>query len=102
MDQPGTEATIRGILAQLNAQLHILSLALGAVLMSWHYRQDEQWRSQAGLALTLSLAMLVLFIITAVTLAMNVGIAGLIQRIFIITSLAWFTLTAVHLRNLSF
>lgn len=101
MDAPGTAATVAGRIAELNGPLHILALALAAPLISWGFTYDPEWRSLRTPALTLGLLMPPLFVLTAATLAAEVGVAGLVQRVFMAIGLVWFAIVAVHLRRRS-
>jgi hypothetical protein len=98
--QPGGPPTVMGTIAQINGPLHVLSLTFGAFLISWRFKDDEAWRPVRGTALILSIVMLLLFFATAATSATNVGIAGLLQRFFVILTLAWSTLVGLKLRKL--
>lgn len=95
--QPDAPPTVMGTLAQINGPLHIISLSVGALLVSWCFKDDEALRPARGSALILSGAMPVLFISTAVAMPLNV--AGLAQRIFVVLTLAWSTLVALKLRD---
>jgi len=98
LDPDTTQQTIAGKIAQVNAPLHVLSLAIGAILVSRRFKQDDHWRSLHGAALTLSLIMLALFIFVGFTAATGSEIAGLGQRFFIATTVTWLSLTAARLR----
>ena len=93
-DSPGS---LPALIQRVNAPLHVLCLAVGAVLISRGFRLDQRWRPYHRLALTLSLLMLAVFVAVAVLLATNPNFAGLGQRVFILTFLTWFALTAVRL-----
>lgn len=92
LDTPGSLAA--GI-QRVNAPLHVLCLAAGAVLVSRGFKRDEMWRPIHSPALTLSLLMLAAFVAVAVLLATNSRFAGLGQRVFIVTFLTWFSLTVL-------
>lgn len=98
LDPNAAEQTIAGTIAQVNAPLHVLSLAVGAILISRLFKHDDQWRSLHGAALTLSLIMLILFIVVGITTATGAEIAGFGQRFFIAATLTWLSLTAARLR----
>jgi hypothetical protein len=99
MDSPDEPRTVAGTIAQLNGPLHVLSLVIGAILISRRFQYDERWRQLYSPAFFLSLVMLVEFIGVFITLATQSGIAGLSQRIFIATTLAWLSLTGMFLRS---
>lgn len=96
-----SQQTIAGMIAQINAPLHVLSLAIGAILISRRFKQDDNWRSLHRISLILSLIMLVLFIAVGITTARGVEFAGLGQRLFIATALTWLSLTSARLRSIA-
>ncbi|MFN2197925.1 MAG: DUF998 domain-containing protein [Anaerolineales bacterium] len=98
-DLPGADQTIIGTIALINGPIHILCLIVGALLVSLKFRHDEMWRPIYRTALVLTLLMVVEFIGTFVTIATSVEITGLIQRIFIVTVLAWVILVTMRLRT---
>ena len=98
MPQPGAPPTVMGAIAQINGPLHIISLAVGAFLVSWQFKDDEALRPARGAALLLSGAMSLLFVFAAVTRAPEAGFAGLTQRMFVVLTLAWSTLVGLKLR----
>ena len=92
-----TPNSVPAAIQRVNAPLHVLCLALGAVLVSTGFKRDEKWRPIHGSALTLSLLMLAAFVGVAVLLDTDSGFAGLGQRVFIVAFLTWFSLTALRL-----
>ena len=94
------QATMARI-SQVNAPLHVLSLAIGAILVSRRFKQGDNWRSLHRSALILSVFMLVLFIVVAFTTATGSEFAGLGQRVFIVTALTWLLLIATRLRSIA-
>jgi hypothetical protein len=58
------------------------------------------YNNQHYAALGLTLVMSILFMTTNEMLATNAGTTGLVQRVFVVTVVILFTLTAVHLRQL--
>lgn len=89
------------MIAQINAPLHVLSLAIGAILISRRFKQDDNWRSLHTISLTLSLIMLVLFVAVGITTARGLEFAGLGQRLFIATALTWLSLTSARIRSIA-
>lgn len=92
-----TPESLPAVIQRVNAPLHVLCLAVGTVLVSRGFKRDEMWRPFHRFALTLSLLLLAAFVAVAVLLATNSGFAGLGQRVFIVTFLTWFSLTALRL-----
>ncbi len=99
IDPEGSRQTITGIIHRINGPLGFLSLTLGSVLVSKSFGRDKHWRPIYRSALSLSLIMLVTFIITAVNMTTDSGFGGLSQRIFLIVFTTWFILTTLHLRS---
>jgi len=95
----GTDATTTNIIHRINGPLVFLSLSLGAVLVSKSFRKDVNWRPFYRTGLTLSLAMLLFFVITGVNVALESGFEGLCQRVFLVVFSTWFILTVLHLRS---
>ena len=100
-NQPGVPQTISGAIAELNGPVHVLSLVGGAILVSGRFKQDEKWRPIHRSASILSLVMLVEFIAVSLTVATESGIAGLGQRILVVTALTWLALTAMRFRSIA-
>jgi hypothetical protein len=95
----GTRQTTTGIIHRINGPLTFLSLTIGAILVSKSFSRDKNWRPVYRSALSLSVAMLVTFIITGVNIATESGFEGLCQRVFLIMFATWFILTTLHLRS---
>ena len=95
----GTRPTITGIIHRINGPLTFLSLTIGTMLVSKSFKRDKNWRVIYRPALSLSVVMLVMFIITGVNMATDSGFEGLSQRVFLITFATWFILTTRHLRS---
>jgi len=95
----GTELTTNSIIHRINGPLTFLSLTISTVLISRRFKRDESWQSFYHSARTLSLIMLVIFIITAVNFAAKTGFEGLCQRTFLVIFITWFILTTLHLRS---
>jgi hypothetical protein len=89
------------MIAQVSAPLHVLSLAIGAILISRRFKQDDNWHSIHSISLALSLIMLVLFMGVGITTASGLKFAGLGQRLFIVIALIWLSLTSAHLRSIA-
>jgi Protein of unknown function (DUF998) len=100
-DQPGAPQTIAGAIAQLNGPFHVLSLVGGVILVSRRFKHDDKWRPLHRSASILSLVMLVEFISVSLTIATESGIAGLGQRILVVTALTWFILTTTRFRSIA-
>jgi hypothetical protein len=95
------QQTIAETIYRINAPLHVASLAIGAFLVSWRFKQDDYWRSSSGILLILSIIMLVLFIGVGITTATGSVIGGIGQRLFIASALTWLSLTSARLRSIS-
>jgi hypothetical protein len=101
LDPNETQPTIAGTIAQVSAPLHVLSLAIGAILLSRSFKQDKNWRSFYSTSLTLSVIMLVLFAAVGIASARGLEFAGLGQRLFIAAALTWLSLTSARLRSIA-
>jgi hypothetical protein len=97
----GTPQTISGTIHRMNGPLAFLSLTAGVILLSWRFKHGEKWRPVHRPALILSLVMLAAFIATPVSVAIESGLAGIFQRISLITFVTWFVLTATRLRSMA-
>lgn len=95
----GSRQTITGLIHRINGPLVFLSLTIGTILVSKSFRRDKHWRAIYRSALSLSLVMLVTFIITGVTMTTDSGFGGISQRVFLIVFTTWFILTTLHLRS---
>jgi hypothetical protein len=78
--------------------MSFFSLVFAAILLSWHFKQDERWSSFHRLALVLSVLMLLALI--GFFLSANTAYGGLSQRILISMFLTWLLLTAARLRHI--
>jgi hypothetical protein len=94
----GTTQTATGI-HRINGPLTFLSLTMGTILVSKSFSRDKNWQPIYRSALSLSVVMLVMFIITGVNIAIASGFEGLCQRVFLIMFATWFILTTLHLRS---
>ena len=101
IDPEGAPQTISGTIHRINGPLAFLSLTAGTILVSRHFKQDQQWRPFHRTALILSLLMLAVFVATFLNIATGSGFAGLCQRMFLAAFVTWFVLTAAHLRSLA-
>jgi hypothetical protein len=90
--------TLANIIHRINGPVIFLSLTIATILISRSFRQDENWRPIYRPAFTLSLAMVVLFIVTGVNVATKSGFEGLCQRVFLILFISWFIMTTLRLR----
>jgi hypothetical protein len=99
IDLDGAPQTMAGTIHAINGPLTFLSLTLGVILVSWRFKHHTEWRSFYRLAVILSLVMLLEFIAVPVARATESGLAGLAQRIFLVTFETWFVITAMRLRS---
>jgi hypothetical protein len=99
IDPEGTRQTTTGIIHRINGPLTFLSLTIGTILVSKSFSRDKNWRPVYRSALSISVVMLVTFIITGVNIAIHSGFEGLCQRVFLIMFASWFILTTLHLRS---
>jgi bacteriorhodopsin len=99
IDAEGTPQTMPGAIHRINGPLAFLSLTVSMILVSRRFKQDEQWRPLHRPALILSLIMLVEFLGVPLAIATESGFAGLAQRIYLVTFVTWFLLTATRLRT---
>ena len=79
--------------------MSFFSLVFAALLLSWHFKQDERWSSFHCPAVILSVLMLLALI--GFFLSANTAYGGFSQRIFISIFLIWLLLTAAHLRHVA-
>jgi len=86
---------------QINGPLHVVSLVIGAILISWRLKQDDYWRSSYAMLLILSIIMVVLFIGVGIATATGSVIKGLGQRLFLASALTWLSLTSARLRSIA-
>ena len=97
IDLDGVPQTLPGTIHAINGPLTFLSLTIGVLLVSRSFKQDETWRPIYRSAVLLSLLMLVEFVGVPLAMATGSGLAGLAQRIFLVTFGTWFVMTAMHL-----
>jgi uncharacterized protein DUF998 len=98
IDPEGTEQTLSGIIHRINGPLIFLSLTIGVLLISKSFSRDANWRTAYRYARPISLIMFAIFLVTVVNVATGSGFEGLCQRVFLLTFVAWFILTALRLR----
>ena len=79
--------------------MSFFSLVFAALLLSWHFKQDERWSSFHRPAVILSVLMLLALI--GFFLSANTAYGGFSQRIFISMFLIWLLLTAARLRHVA-
>ena len=99
IDLDGAPQTMAGTIHAINGPLTFLSLTLGVILVSWRFKHHTEWRPFYRLAVILSLLILLEFIAVPVAMATESGLAGLAQRIFLVTFVTWFVVTAMRLRS---
>jgi hypothetical protein len=98
IDRDGAPQTLAGTIHGINGQLTFLSATIGVFLLSWRFKQDDRWRPFHRTALILSLFLLAGFIGGFLSRALQLEIAGLMQRITLVVLVMWMLLTAAHLR----
>jgi bacteriorhodopsin len=98
IDLDGAPPTLAGTIHAINGPLTFLGLTIGVLLVSRRFKHDERWRPFYRSALLLSLLMLVEFVGVPLAMVTASGLAGLAQRIFLVTFVTWFLLTAARLR----
>jgi hypothetical protein len=101
IDLDGAPQTLAGTIHAISGPLTFLSLTVGVLLVSRRFKHDEAWRPFYRSALLLSLLMLVEFVGVPLAMATGSGLAGLAQRIFLVTFVTWFGLTAGRLRAIT-
>jgi len=100
IDLDGAPQTMAGTIHAINGPLTFLSLTIGVLLVSWHFKHHAEWRSFHRLAVSLSFVLLLAFIALPVSRVTELALAGLIQRIVLATFVTWFVITAMRLRSL--
>lgn len=98
----GMPATTSGKIHQTNGPIVFLSLTIGVILISANFRRNENWRSIYRPALAMSIIMLLIFISIPINFAMDLNIAGLLQRFFLIVFSTWFIMVVLNLRKIKF
>jgi hypothetical protein len=101
IDLDGAPQTLSGTIHAINGPLTFLSLTVGVILVSRRFKHDEKWRPLHRSTLILSLVMLVEFSGVPLAIATESGFAGLAQRIYLVTFVTWFLLTATRLRSVA-
>jgi hypothetical protein len=101
IDVDGAPTTVAGTIHATNGRIAFFSATLATIFISRRFSQDERWRPLHRLAVTLSLIMLAEFAVFIAFIVSGSGYPGLGQRIFLATFVAWFALTAAHLRSIS-
>jgi hypothetical protein len=101
IDLEGAPPTLHGTIHQIDGPLNFLSFTLGVFLITRRFKLDEKWKSIYFSGLILSMLMILLFIVTFVNFAADLGFIGLFQRIYLILFVAWFIMTAIRIRTIS-
>ena len=101
IDLPGAPRTISGTIHRTNGPLAFLCVTAGAILVSRRFKHDGRWRSCHRPALILSAVMLAAFIGGGLSMAAEMGLAGLAQRIDLAALVVWMLLTATRLRSIA-
>lgn len=96
----GTELTTKNLVHRINGPIIFLCVSVAAILFAVGFKRDKNWRPIYVPAFMLSSLMLGLFVTIGISVANNVGIEGLFQRIFLVILVSWFVLTSLHLRSL--
>jgi Protein of unknown function (DUF998) len=101
IDLDGAPQTMSGTIHAINGPLTFLSLTVGVILISRRFKHDETWCPHHRSTLILSLVMLMAFIGAPLAIATESGFAGLAQRMYLVTFVTWFLLTATRLRSVA-
>ena len=101
LNPEGTPPTLSGIIHRINGPVVFLSLTAGMILVSRRIKYDDRWRPVHRPALILSLVMLALVMVTLLNNVTGWGVAGLVQRLSLVTTVTWFMLTAMRLRSIA-
>lgn len=94
-DLNGSAQTTFGNIHVIASVLAFVSLVLAALLISWRFKNDENWSSFHRPALLFALLMSLTFV--GLFLYINTRFGGLGQRIFIAAVLIWLSSTAARL-----
>ena len=97
IDPEGAVPTTTGKIHKTNGPVGFLCLALAVLLVSSRFKHDENMRPLHPMALILSLIMLLIFISVGLSLRMELGFTGLLQRVYLIVVIIWFLLTLSRL-----
>ncbi len=97
MDVEGTPPTLAGMIHQISGPLTFLCVSLGVNLVSWRFKQDDQWRPFYRIALILALVLLAGFVWTFLSFVSQSEFFGLAQRITLGALVTWMLLTAARL-----
>ncbi len=95
-DLPGAAPTAAGLIHVAASLVAFPSLVLAIGLLSWKCRRAEVWREYFPLAWRLTWLVVPLFV--AYFFGATSPLVGLLQRLFIASTLAWLALTAARLR----
>jgi len=101
IDPEGNPPTVAGTIHQTSGPLAFLCVTVGTILLSGHFKQDENWYPLHRLALLLSMVISAAFILTFLSFAAQLGFTGLMQRIHLATLVTWMLLTAARIRTLA-
>lgn len=96
IDAEGAAATTAGTVHAINGPLTFLALVVGMALVSHRLRQDARWRATRRIAWPLSLLTILEFVLAGAARA--AGMAGIAQRLLLLTVAAWFLVVAHRLR----
>ena len=97
IDPEGTPRTTAGTIHRIVGPPTFLSLSAGAFLVSRRMNFDERWLAVRRPAVLLSLAMLILWILIPLNIALDIGLLGLVQRILLVTLVTWYLLVTARL-----
>lgn len=92
IDPEGPGDTTAGTIHRIAATVGFLSFSVGALLISRAFGRVASWQQFHRYARALAVAMLVGYVIMMVMLITEAGYAGLVQRILLVTIVAWMVL----------
>lgn len=94
-DLPGAAATAGGIIHGVAGDIGYLALVGAMLATSLHFAGDQRWRRLFGWSA--GLALLSVITLVAMFLTLDTIIAGLTQRLFGVSALAWVLLVSIAL-----
>lgn len=89
IDVQGTAPTTAGTIHRINGPIGFLAATAGVFLLSRRFGRHDRWRRIHRPALALSVVMMAAFVALALSLATQVGFAGLAQRMALTALVAW-------------
>ena len=85
------------ILHSIGSAIGLPSIVIAALMLSWSFRRAEGWRSIQTVTLLIALGMLVALL----SIIVDVGMAGLQQRVFFSLVLLWLSVVVHRLARLT-